>query len=234
MSATLHLSERRTVWRSGDDEDETILSIRPFRLSHELTGILIDERQGFEHVKRWHALLAANGNKLVELWKGAEGAGPTYSTTAQVALPDGRQGLLFYSVFLNPDNTAPDKLRIEALTYESKTGKMIPYQAELNGLTVGPYDTVAAARQARALKRSCGPALWVLSASAAPGAPRAGYMLATLPHWSERCSPRISWSSPSRQAAADGPSRTSTISRQTAQERQMLALAKAITTSARL
>ena len=176
-----HLNTGITVWRSGgDDEDEMTLAVRPFRLAPDLTGILIDQRTGFEHVKRWHTLLAANDNKLVELWKGSEGAGPTYSTTAPVESSGGRQALLFYSVFFYPGNDAPDKLRIDVLAYDPRSGRMSPYKAELNGLTLGPYKTVAETRQTRSQFKSCGAMLWVLPASGFPDGKDSGYVLATV------------------------------------------------------
>jgi hypothetical protein len=173
-----HFQSAITAWRSGDDEDETVLAVSSFRLAPGLTGILIDQRAGFENVKRRHVLLASRNNKLVELWKRAEGTGPTYSTTVPLDASGGRQALLFYSVFLYPENDAPDRLLIESLAYDAATGRMMPYSIDLNVITLGPFRTVAAARTQRAGYKRCEPSLWVLPAKGFGG--QVGYVLATV------------------------------------------------------
>lgn len=173
-----HFRSTIVAWHSGDDEDETVLAVSLFRLAPGLTGILIDQRAGFENIKRRHVLFAARNNRLVELWKRSEGPGPTYSTTVPVDVPGGRQELLFYSAFLYPENDAPDRLLIESVIYDAATGRMIPYSADLNGLTLGPFRTVADARTQRAKYQRCEPSLWVLPAKGFRG--EGGYMLATV------------------------------------------------------
>lgn len=176
-----HLNASVTVWGSGDeDDDATVLAVRPFRLTRDFTGILIDQRTGFEHVKRWHTLLAAKDNKLIELWKGSEGAGPTYSTAAVIETPDGRQALLFYSVFFYPGDEAPDKLHIEALVYDAGRGRMAPYNSEMSIVRLGPYPSVAEARGARSACKSSGVSLWVLPAKGFPHGRDDEYVLVTV------------------------------------------------------
>ncbi|HYK36824.1 hypothetical protein [Alloacidobacterium sp.] len=180
-----YLRQDVAVWSSGDEESETTLAIFPFRLAQGLDGILIDQRYGFEHVKRRHVLLGAKNNKLIELWKGTEGAGPTYSTTAAVNIAGGREALLFYNFFSNPVNDAPDKLRIQALAYDAATGTMAPYSTEFSVLAIGPFRTIADARKQYAAKNSCSPWLWVLPAKEFEKPAGSGYVLATVASTSE-------------------------------------------------
>jgi hypothetical protein len=173
-----------TVWRSGEDEDETVLVISPFLLQPGLTGILIDQRYGFEHVKRRHVLLAPKDNRLVELWKESEGAGPTYSTAVPVGISQGRESLLFYNVFFNPGDNASDKLHLQSLIYDSASGTMAPYSRQFNALVIGPFHTVAEARKQRSSHSSCSRALWVLPAKEFKG-PANEYVLSTVASTSE-------------------------------------------------
>lgn len=159
-----YLKPGTTGWRSGEDEEETVLAFTPFSLQPGLTGILVDQRYGFEHVKRRHVLLAVRDNRLVELWKESEGAGPTYSSVVPVGISKGRESLLFYSVFLSPDDNAPDKLYLQSLIYDPTSSTMVRYSRQLNALAIGPFHTIAEARKQRSNHSSCIRGLWVLPA----------------------------------------------------------------------
>jgi hypothetical protein len=68
------------AWTAGEESDATTLAIRPIHLTATLRGILLDQRVGFEHVKRQHTIIAALNGKLRVLWAASDGSGPTYST----------------------------------------------------------------------------------------------------------------------------------------------------------
>jgi hypothetical protein len=153
------------AYSSGQEENSVTLIVRPVKLTRELAGALIDLRFGFEHVKRHHEIFAASGGKLRKIWSAEEGEGPTYSTTALASLADGRQRLVYFSFFNYPDESGPDKLRIEAMAYDDRARKFAPDKAPLKGLFAGPYASIAEARTARMEQNRCRIPFWVLPAS---------------------------------------------------------------------
>jgi hypothetical protein len=168
------------IWRSGTEADAVSTAARLLSLAPGLNGLLIDQRAGFEHVKREHSLYAALDGKLVRIWTASEGAGPTWSTTAIVNAGDDRQGVVHYEAFIYPSDDQPDKLRATALVWDPVQRKMVSYNTRFYGLASDPFDSIAAARHARADFRQCHVALWVLPAGSFPDRADSGFVLAAM------------------------------------------------------
>lgn len=164
----------------GDGEDAVTLVARPIKLTASLNGIVIDERFGFEEIKRDHWAFAALDGKLRKVWSAEEGDGPTFSTTAVVNLPDGRQRLVYFSVFNSPDTHEPDKLSVKALVFDGGRRQFVADRTALIGFVWGPYESVSAAREVRSQLRTCRLPLWVLPANNFPEVHHVGFVIATV------------------------------------------------------
>jgi len=147
--------ENVQTYISGDEENSITVVIRHVRLTPKLTGVLIDLRFGFEHVKRMHEIVAATGGKLRKVWSTEEGAGPTYSTTALSGQPDGHDRLVYFSFFNYPDDGGADKISVSALSYDSATRSFQADKARLPSLLAGPYPSIIDARAARSGWKQC-------------------------------------------------------------------------------
>ncbi len=166
-------------WVSGDPEEEMGLAVRPVKLSAGQIGILIDQRAGFEHLKRFHALLAVKDDKLMEVWKAADGAaGPTFTSTALVETQQRTQMLVFYSGLFYPQDQS-DTLAVQGVGWDLSKGKMTSRTVALEIMTLGSYAAPQEAQRARRKYRACGVELWVLPSHGLDAASKGKFVLAT-------------------------------------------------------
>ena len=87
-----------TAWETGSENRNVSLTARSIALAPQLNGLLVHQRAGFEHLKRRHYLFIAVGRKLVRVWTGDEGQGPTWSTVEVFPpLRDGSQQFIFFN-----------------------------------------------------------------------------------------------------------------------------------------
>lgn len=64
-----------TAWMTGEEEGYLGTAVRGVALSAGIHGLLIDQRSGFEHIKRHHELFVHQDRRLRRAWSAAEGAG---------------------------------------------------------------------------------------------------------------------------------------------------------------
>lgn len=168
-----------TAWSTGEEEGYLGTAVRPVLLSVDTHGLLIDQRTGFEHLKRRHELYVVLDNKLERVWEAAEGAGPAWTSTAIVPLKDDRQGILYFNGFLYPLHTTPDQLEISLLAWEPRDRKLKKQpQFTVQAVVVAGYTSVAAAQRARTAQPECLGLFWVLPATRLSGAASGRYVLA--------------------------------------------------------
>jgi hypothetical protein len=168
-----------TAWSMGEEEGYLGIAVRPVLLSADTHGLLIDQRTGFEHLKRRHELYVASDGQLERVWEAAEGAGPAWTSTAIVPLKDDRQGILYFDGFLSPMPTAPDQLEISLLAWDPHSRKLKKQSRHtVQAVVVTGYTSVAAAQQARTAQPDCLGLFWVLPAARLSGVASGRYVLA--------------------------------------------------------
>ncbi|MDZ7638104.1 MAG: hypothetical protein U5J83_07615 [Bryobacterales bacterium] len=160
------------AWATGEEEQYLGISARAVRLAPGLTGMLVDQRTGFEHLRRRHDLFVAREQKLERLWAGSEGAGPAWTSVDLVKLSDSREGLVYFDGFRYPTPDEPDQLQVSLLEWVpgSKVIKKSDYAAQIATLTLDGFPSVASAHALRAKEAACLGLFWVLPASQLQGA----------------------------------------------------------------
>lgn len=144
-------------WRVGDYGTATVA--RPVRLSPTLTGLLVHQAAGFEHLKRRHYLFVSRGSSLIEAWTENDGAGETISYVDVFSANDDRDVIRFWRVTTRPDREV-DEWEVTTFRWSEKRARLerIPH-AELTfpifAVVVGPFASVANAREARTASDGC-------------------------------------------------------------------------------
>jgi hypothetical protein len=167
-----------SAWVSGEEERYIGTVARPVKMGN-VTSILVDQLRGFEHLRRNHELFVVRNRRLDRVWQGEEGAGPAWSSTDIVTLPNGAEGVVYYSGFRYPSSAEPDRLEITLLHWDQDVLHKGQEDAPRQAVVVGTFPSVTAAHQARDSTRDCLGAFWVLPASRFPG--RSGGFLLALP-----------------------------------------------------
>jgi len=156
---------RQTAWSTGEEKVNVSTVGRSIRLTPELNGLLVDQRAGFDRLKRHHDLFVARENKLTRVWDQEEGAGPTWSTVEIVNSPrDGSVRLLYFSGFRYPSDDQPDWLQLSVYRCNPAKNQLqldAPELPSVFAVIAGTYSTVAKAREAQE-GNSCLGAFWVL------------------------------------------------------------------------
>ena len=167
-----------TGWQSGEEEREVGTAARCMKLGPERNALLVTQIGGFEHVKRRHYLYAAPDRKLIRIWFGREEAGPTWSATELTGSGQERQILVHYSGFMQPSETEPEGLTINAWGWQPNTGKLGKEAPPVHIAALTGYANAAAARRARAAGGDCLSQFWVLPARQFPEVKAQGAVLA--------------------------------------------------------
>jgi hypothetical protein len=172
--------EGTTAWKTGEEEAYLGTAVRVVVLSPQTNGLLIDQRAGFEHVKRHHELFAHGDRRLQRVWSAGEGAGPAWTSTAIAPAGDGREAVVFFEGFRYPTSDEPDTLKSTRLQWNDASHGMAPQPAEpsIEASVIRGFKTVAAARQAKTAQRECLGAYWVLPATSVGATPKDGFVLA--------------------------------------------------------
>jgi hypothetical protein len=157
------------AWSTGEEKDNVSTVARAVRLTPRLNGLLIDQRAGFDLLKRHHDLVVALGGKLVHAWTDEEGPGPTWSTVVIAGSgPNAPQQILAFTGFRQPSNDLPDRLHFRAYQWNPNANKL---ESAENGappiyaVIAGKFKSAAEARAAQA-QSDCLNTFWVLKSDA--------------------------------------------------------------------
>lgn len=153
-------SQRPPVWSAGEEEGTVTASARLLPLPGKAAppAVLVSQRAGFEHLKRRHSAYAVVQGKIKKVWSRAETAGPHVSW---VLSPPGRPPV-HLSVFLQPDDSGPDKLAAHELVWSEARSLLTERggASGLQGVVAGTYESVADAQAARST--ACLAEYWVI------------------------------------------------------------------------
>ncbi len=153
-------SRRPPVWSAGEEEGTVTASARLLPLPGKSAppAVLVSQGAGFEHFKRRHSAYAVVQGKIKKVWSRAEPAGPHVSW---VLSPPGRPPV-HLSVFLQPDDSGPDKLAAHELVWSEGRSLLAERggASGLQGVVAGTYGSVADAQAARSA--ACLADYWVI------------------------------------------------------------------------
>ncbi len=153
-------AQRPSAWSAGEEEGTVTASARLLALPGTAAppAVLVDQRAGFEHLKRRHTVYAVVEGKIKKVWSRAEPAGPQVSW---VLAPPGRPPV-HLSVFLQPDGSGPDKLAAHELVWNGARSLLAERggASGLMGVVAGTYGSVADAQAARSA--ACLAEYWVI------------------------------------------------------------------------
>jgi len=176
---------QQTAWSTGEEKENVSTVARSVRLAPELNGLLVDQRAGFDRLKRRHYLFVARENKLTRVWQQEEGAGPTWSTVETVNSPrDGSLRLLYFSGFRYPSNDQPDWLQLSVYRWNPAKNELqlaAPELPSVFAVIAGSYSTVAKAREAQE-GNTCLGGFWVLNSDEFSKLGPGNFVLAAVSH----------------------------------------------------
>jgi hypothetical protein len=164
-----------TAWRSGLEGDYVATAARMLTLAPQVSGLLVSQRYGFEHVKHNHLFVVPRHGKLRVLWKAEEGEGPTWSATQILpALPGQGHDIAYLQAFLDPEEAVAERFEAVRLRWDAVSARLqatpLPDPATpLYLLSLGAYESIAKAREKRSAYSFCLSSYWVLDASPFPG-----------------------------------------------------------------
>jgi hypothetical protein len=166
-------------WTAGSEEAAVSTYARPVRLAPGLTGLLVAQSAGFDHVKRRHYLFAAADDRLTGAWNAVEPTGPYASTVAVVPRGDGNDRIIRFIEFRSPIDGVADTLRMRAYRWNAAAARIVEDSltdttTAPRGLVLGPFPTVEAARKLRSAHETCLSRFLALSSAPRPRASRAG------------------------------------------------------------
>jgi hypothetical protein len=161
----LQPESQQTAWSTGEEKENVSTVGRTIRLTPELNGLLIDQRAGFDHLKRHHYLFVALEKKLGRAWEQEEGAGPTWSTVEIAnSARDGSERILYFSGFRYPSDDQPDWLDLSVYRWNHLKNELqlkAPELPSVFAVVAGTYPTVTKAREVQE-SNPCLGAFWVL------------------------------------------------------------------------
>ncbi|MGC2660350.1 MAG: hypothetical protein WA324_20550, partial [Bryobacteraceae bacterium] len=149
----LEAAKQIMAWSTGEEKDNVSTVARTVRLTPQLNGLLIDQRAGFDLLKRHHDLVVAVGGRLVPAWTDQEGTGPTWSTVVVAnSAPNAPQEILAFNGFRQPSNDLPDWLSFRAYEWDPNTHELASAAngtPELHAVLAGNFKTAADAHAAQ-------------------------------------------------------------------------------------
>lgn len=167
------------AWMTGEEEDYVGTAVRAVALSAGMYGLLIDQRSGFEHMKRSHALFVHQDRRLQRAWSAAEGAGPAWTSTAITAAKNGHEAVVFFEGLRYPLPDEADTLKPVWLQWDHARQTVVPQPAAtaIDTSVIRGFETIGAARAAQSAQRDCLGAFWVLPATRVDTAGKDGFVL---------------------------------------------------------
>jgi hypothetical protein len=179
-----------SAWQVGEENQNVTVTARSIALTPQLSGVMVYQSAGFEHVKRRHYLFVAIGRKLARAWSDSEGQGPTWSTVeVSEPLPDGSQSFIYFRGFWYPREDGPDDKpdTLEVASYRWNAQKSVIENTPLQespfsvfALIAGVYDTLADAEKAKRLHFDCLRGFMVLSDDSPLQIPKGKFAVAAL------------------------------------------------------
>jgi hypothetical protein len=168
------------AWATGEEERYVGTAVRPVRLAPNLTGVLIDQRSGFEHVKRHHALFIANGRRIERVWDVGESAGPEWTSVAIVPASNGHDAIVLFRGFRYPASDRTDSLSATILSWNPAEGQLVERadDAQIHAAVIGGFPSVGATRQAKSADTDCLGPFWVLPNARFADRQESGFVLA--------------------------------------------------------
>jgi hypothetical protein len=170
----LGLEQPLSAFATGNEATSVSVAARPVHLDKARTALLVTQRAGWEHLKHHHDLFAVDNGKLNRLWSGAEGPGPTWSSTDVISGPGQSQQILYFSAFQYPNADMPDTLSVTRIAWDTQHKKIVESSVggytELQLLVLGNYAAIGPARTAYNRAGGCfTPLMWVLDSRQFPG-----------------------------------------------------------------
>lgn len=162
---------QQTAWSTGEEKENVSTVARTVRLTPELQGLLVDQRAGFDHLKRHHYLFVAVDKKLTRAWNQGEGAGPTWSAVEIIdSTRNGPQRIVYFNGFRYPSDDQPDwmDLSVYGWNYAENQLQLAPERSSVFAVLAGTYPTVARAREVQT-NNACLREFWVLKSEAFSG-----------------------------------------------------------------
>lgn len=180
------------AWTMGDTQAPSLVAAKTVRLGAGRTGLLIAMEAGFEHLKRWHGVIIADGDRPKIAWSAADPQGPAWSTIVVRARADGTEELIYLAIFeaSQEDQQGPDRLQASRLTWKGRDAQPaledLACKDALSLVVTRTFPTVEAAIAAKAEpcplgdgSARLGPAgQHPLVLAAPPGSASQGYVLA--------------------------------------------------------
>jgi hypothetical protein len=139
------------AWMTGEEEDYVGTAVRGVALSPGMHGLLIDQRTGFEHLKRQHELFVHQNRRLQRAWSATEGAGPAWTSTATASAKDGREAVVFFEGFRYPLPDEADTLKVVWLQWDDARQMVVPQPGatSIDAAVIRGFETIGAARAAK-------------------------------------------------------------------------------------
>lgn len=156
------------AWASGEEDEYVGTAAQLLRLTPQQAGLLVDQHDGFQVIKRQHVLVLEQNRKLQKVWEFLEGEGPTWSATRVVPSEiAGGQDVALYAGFKDPNPAKLERLQLERIHWDAVARQVnrapLPDPTQpVYVLQLGIYATAAAARRARAAHGECTNSLWVI------------------------------------------------------------------------
>lgn len=69
-----------TAWTIGSEYEGVSVTAQMVKLGKNTDALLVVQTGGYEHIRRYHSLYTAQGQKLVKAWEQKEAQGPTWAT----------------------------------------------------------------------------------------------------------------------------------------------------------
>lgn len=168
---------------TGDGSGFIATIARPVALGHGVAGLLVDQVNGREPLRRAHHLLVAREDALELGWSYTEEPG-TWSSTAVVTLEPGREGVAFFSgtrlAGMEPE--AADALEAELLGWSVVDRKLrvSSLYGSLHAVVLGPIKGLARALALRDQSQACLGRFAILSSASLPEVKLKGTLLVQL------------------------------------------------------
>jgi hypothetical protein len=164
------------AWQTGVEGQNVAITARSIALTPQLNGLLVDQRVGFEHLKRQHYLFVAIGRKLARAWTGIEELGPTWSMVETTEpLPEGSQLFIYFNIFGYYRTTGSEADRVEFEIYRWNSQKNViesvpatDGSSPVVALVAGAYDTVDDAWKALQQNSDCLKDFLIVNADSLP------------------------------------------------------------------
>jgi hypothetical protein len=168
------------AWATGEEEQYVSTAVRPVRLASNLTGVLIDQRSGFEHVKRHHALFVATGRRIERVWNIGEGAGPEWTSVAVVPVSNAHDAMVLFRGLRYPGSDRADSLSATIHSWDQAEDRLVEraVDAEIHAAIIGDFASIGAARKAKSADTDCLGPFWVLPHSRFADRQVSGFVLA--------------------------------------------------------